>query len=109
MEILTLVINFFNTVYLAIERSRGHAKKILKLNMVIVVVKLSLSALFVYGLQGDLVMLGVATLAGQALLLTYAIFSMTRDEGAFRFSVKNIRMKKDTTPPILNLAYPVAA
>lgn len=109
MEILTLVINFFNTVYLAIERSRGHAKKILKLNMVIVVVKLSLSALFVYGLQGDLVMLGVATLAGQALLLAYAIFSMTRDEGAFRFSVKNIRMKKDTTLPILNLAYPVAA
>ena len=34
---------------------------------------------------------------------------MLRDEGAFRFSVKNIRMKKDTTLPILNLAYPVSA
>lgn len=36
------MINFFNTVYLAIERSRGHAKKILKLNMAVIVVKLAL-------------------------------------------------------------------
>ena len=109
IEILTLVISFFNTVYLAIERSRGHAKKILKLNMVIIVVKLSLSAFFVYGIHGDLVLIAVATLVGQILLLGYALLSMYRDEGAFRFSMKNIRMKKDTTLPILNLAYPVSA
>ncbi len=109
IEILTLVINFFNTVFLAIERSRGHAKKILVLNMVIIVVKLSLSAFFVYGLHGDLVMIAAATLAGQVLLLGYAVVTMIRDDGAFRFSVKNIRMKKDTTLPILNLSYPVAA
>ena len=109
IEILTLVINFFNTVYLAIERSRGHAKKILALNMVIIVVKLSLSAIFVYVLHSDLVMIAVATLVGQALLLCYAVFTMLRDEGAFRFSVKNIRLKKDTTLPILNLSYPVSA
>ncbi len=109
IEILTLVISFFNTVYLAIERSRGHAKKILVLNMVIIVVKLSLSALFVYGMQGDLVMIAVATLVGQVLLLGYALFTMFRDEGAFRFSVKNICLDKETAVPILNLAYPVSA
>ena len=109
IEILTLVINFFNTVYLAIERSRGHAKKILALNMVIIVVKLSLSAVFVYVLHSGLVMIAVATLVGQALLLGYAVVTMAKDEGAFRFSVKNIRLQKDTTLPILNLSYPVSA
>ena len=109
MEILTLGISFFNTVYLAIERSRGHAKKILALNMVIIVVKLALSAFFVYGMHGDLVMIAVATLVGQLLLLGYALVSMYRDEGAFRFSVKNIHLKQETTLPILNLAYPVSA
>lgn len=109
IEILTLVINFFNTVYIAIERSRGHAKKILALNMVIVVVKLSLSALFVYGMQGGLVMIAVATLAGQVLMLSYALFSMSRDDGAFRFSMKNISLKRETVLPVLNLSYPVAA
>lgn len=109
IEILMLVINFFNTVYIAIERSRGHAKKILNLNMVIILVKLSLSAFFVYILDGGLVMIAIATLAGQVLMLLYALFSMSRDDGAFRFSVKNIRLKKDTLLPILNLSYPVSA
>ena len=109
IEILTLVVNFFNTVYIAIERSRGHAKKILKLNMVIVLVKLTLSAFFVYVLDGGLVLIGIATLAGQILLLGYALFTMSRDDGAFRFSFKNIRWNRQTVGPILNLSYPVTA
>ncbi len=109
VEILMLVINFFNTVYLAIERSRGHAKKILFLNLTVVIVKLSLSAIFVYVLQCGLMMLAVATLIGQLLMLAYALVSMRRDQGAFRFSRRNIRLKRDTVAPILNLSYPVTA
>ena len=109
VEILTLVINFFNTVYIAIERSRGHAKKILKLNMGIILVKLALSAFFVYGLHSGVTMIAVSTLVGQILLLAYAVYSMVRDEGAFRFSVRNISMKRETVGPVLNLSYPVSA
>ena len=109
VEILTLVVTFFNTVYIAIERSRGHAKKILNLNLVIILVKLGLSAVFVFVLKGGLVLIAVATLISQVLILIYALFTMPRDEGAFRFSMQNIRMKKDTVAPLLNLAYPVSA
>ena len=109
VEILTLVINFFNTVYIAIERSRGHAKKILNLNMVIILVKLSLSAFFVYGLHSGVTMIAVSTLVGQVLLLGYALVSMGRDEGAFRFSMKNIDLGRETILPVLNLSYPVSA
>ena len=109
VEILTLVVTFFNTVYIAIERSRGHAKKILNLNLIIILVKLGLSALFVFVMQGGLVHIALATLAGQVIILAYALVTMPRDEGAFRFSMKNIRMKKDTVGPLLNLAYPVSA
>ena len=109
IEILTLTVSFFNTVFIAIERSRGHAKKILGLNLVIIAVKLSLTALFVYGMSGGLEHIAVATLAGQLVMLAYALFSMARDEGAFRFSLKNIRRDRETLLPILNLSYPVAA
>lgn len=109
IEVLTLVVNFFNTVYIAIERSRGHAKKILLLNLAIIGVKLGLSALFVYVLQGDLVLIAAASLAGQLLLCVYALASMRRDEGAFRFSAKNISWRRETVLPILDLSYPVAA
>ena len=109
VEILTLVINFFNTVYIAIERSRGNAKKILKLNMVIILVKLALSAFFVYVLRSGVTLIAVSTLVGQVLLLGYAVFSMSRDEGAFRFSMKNISLKQETIMPVMNLSYPVSA
>ncbi len=109
VEILTLVINFFNTVFIAIERSRGHAKKILKINLVIILVKLALSAFFVYVMEAGLMMIAVATLVGQVVLLVYAVWNMRADEGAFRFSSRNIRMTKETAGPILNLSYPVSA
>ncbi len=109
IEVLSLVVSFFNTVYIAIERSRGHAKKILLLNVIIFVAKLALSALFVYVLNQGVLMIAVATLISQSILLGYALVTMPRDEGAFRFSVKNIHMKKQTVLPILNLSYPVTA
>ena len=109
MEILTLVVSFFNTVYIAIERSRGHAKKILNLNLVIILVKLGLSAYFVFVLQGGLVLIAIASLVSQLLILVYATVTMPRDEGAFRFSVKNISMNRETIWPVMNLAYPITA
>lgn len=109
VEILSLVVSFFNTVYIAIERSRGHARKILLLNLVIILVKLGLSAFFVFVLESGVIMIAVATLAGQGALLLYALCTMPRDEGAFRFSPRNIRLRGDTILPILNLSYPVSA
>lgn len=109
IEILTLVISFFNTVFLAIERSRGHAKLILNLNMAVIVVKLALSAFFVYFMDGGLAMIATATLTGQILMFVYALIRMCRDEGAFRFSFRNISLKRDMVLPIINLAYPVSA
>ncbi len=109
VEVLSLVVSFFNTVYIAIERSRGHAKKILLLNLVIILVKLSLSAYFVFAAGCGVTMIAVATLTSQSVLLVYALCTMPRDEGAFRFSPKNIDLSRGTVFPILNLSYPVAA
>lgn len=109
IQVLTMVITFFNTVFIAISRSRGHAKKILRLNMAVILVKLTFSAFFVYVLESGVTMIAVATLMGQLLVLIYAIVSMIRDEGAFRFSSKNIRLDKKTVLPILNISYPIAA
>ena len=68
IEIMSLVVAFFNTVYIAIERSRGHSQKILILNLVVILTKLGLTALFVYVLDCGVVMIAVATLAGQFVL-----------------------------------------
>lgn len=109
VEILTVVVTFFNTVYLSIERSRGHAKKILVLNVIIILVKLGLTALFVYVLGKGVTMIAVATLIGQLGVMGYAIVSMFFDDGAFRFRFKSVNLGGKIILPILNLAYPVSA
>ncbi len=109
VEILTLVVSFFNTVYIAIEKSRGRSGRILLLNLAVILTKLGLTALFVYVLDQGVIMIAVATLAGQCVLLGYALITMPRDEGAFRFSLRNVTLRRETVLPILNLSYPVAA
>ncbi len=109
VEILTLVVTFFNNVYIATEKARGHSRKILILNLAVILTKLGLTALFVYVLDQGVMMIAVATLCGQLVLLGYAAATMPRDEGAFRFGLPNIEWKRRTVLPMLNLSYPVAA
>lgn len=109
VSVVTMAVSFFNTVYIAIERSRGHAKKLLFLNLGSMVVKLSLSALFVYVLHGDVTMIAVATLISDLTMMTAALIGMYRDEGAFRFSWQSIHLRWPTIGPVLNLSYPLSA
>ena len=109
VEIIGLVVVFFNTVFIAIERSRGHSKRILVLNMVVIGVKMGLTALFVYVLDCGVIMIAVATVCGQLTLLGYAIFSMARDQGAFRVGRDHIDLHRRTVGPMVNLSYPATA
>ncbi len=109
VEIFTLVVTFFNNVYIATEKARGHSRKILILNLAVILTKMGLTALFVYVLDQGVMMIAVATLCGQLLLLGYALCTMPRDEGAFRFGRSSIDWRRRTVLPMLNLSYPVAA
>lgn len=109
VEILSLIAGFFNSVYIAVERGRGHSRRIMMLNLLVIAVKLSLSALFVYVLEGGVVMIAWATLLSQTVLLAYAAVKMLRDEGAFRFSLSSVSPRGNILLPILNLSYPVTA
>lgn len=109
VEILSLIAGFFNSVYIAVERSRGHSRRIMALNLLVIAVKLGLSALFIYALEGGVVMIAWATLLSQAVLLACAAAGMAQDEGVFRFSLSSVSPRGNTLLPILRLSYPVTA
>ncbi|MBR6897154.1 MAG: MATE family efflux transporter [Lachnospiraceae bacterium] len=109
VEIISLVLTFFNTVYIAIERSRGHSRRILVLNLIVIGIKLGLSALFVYVLNGTVIMISVATVISQLFISCFAVYTMSHDDGVFRFSIKAVSARRSTVLPIVNLSYPVAA
>lgn len=107
VQLFTLVITFLNNVYIAVERARGNTGRIFQLNLLIIVVKLSLTALFVYILNGTLVMIAVASLASQALLFVFAIKNSLDGDGAFTFSLKAVSMKGEVTAPMITRSIPV--
>ena len=107
IEIIALVITFFNNVYIAIERARGNSKRILWLNMGIVGIKLSLTALFIYVFHKGVTAIAAATLISQLSVLICAIVNMTKKDNLFSFSLKAVSFKSEIIAPMLRLSIPV--
>ncbi len=107
LELFGMVISFFNNVYIAIERARGNSKRILNLNMVVIGLKLALTALFVYILNCGINMISVATIISQTFLLAAAFKNLNQKDNAFGFSLSSISMKADVTRPMITLSIPV--
>lgn len=108
LELFGMVITFFNNVYIAIERARGNSRRILILNTAVIVVKLGLTAWFVYGLDGGINMISCATIISQSfLLLLAACINMNQKGNAFGFSLRAISIKKEVICPMLTLSFPV--
>lgn len=107
LELFSMVISFFNNVYIAIERARGNSRRILFLNMGVMGIKLSLTAVFVYLLNGSINTIAFATLVSQGLLLLAAGKNLNQKDNAFGFSVKSIALKSEVIKPMLGLSIPV--
>ena len=107
VELIGLVVKFLNNVYIAVERARGNSQRIMYLNFLVIAVKLSLTAVFVYILHSGLVMIAVASLASQAVMLVFAVKNSLAGDGAFSFSKDAVRMDRETTKPMITQSIPV--
>ena len=107
VELIGLVVKFLNNVYIAVERARGNSQRIMYLNFLVIAVKLSLTAVFVYILHSGLVMIAVASLASQAVMLVFAVKNSLASDGAFSFSKDAVRMDRETTKPMITQSIPV--
>lgn len=93
ITLLGIIIQFINTIYISNERCRGRSRKILILNLATVILKLGLTALFVYVLHADIVSIAVASLVSYLVIFTFAVSSFMRKEDAFSFSFRFVRFK----------------
>lgn len=108
VELGALVLTFFNTVYIAVERSRGNSKRILKLNLCMTALKLGLTAFFVYIMNCGIVMIGVATVISQAVITIAGMINLREKDTAFSIELKRMPMEKGVVAPIIRVAYPVS-
>jgi putative MATE family efflux protein len=107
IELIAMVISFFNNVYIAIERARGNSKRILYLNLFVIAVKLTLTACFVYVLKSGITMIAVATVVANLIISISAIINMRQKDNAFGFSIKSVSLKSKVVAPMLKISFPV--
>jgi len=107
VTLIATVLSIFNNVYIAIERARGNSKRILRLNMFVIMLKLSITGVFIYGLNANITMIAVATVFAQLFLFIMAIRNLSRGNDAFTFSLKSIAFKERVVKPMLTLSFPV--
>lgn len=109
VDILALVVSFFNGIYFAIERVSGNTKRILLLNLVMIAVKSSMTVFFVFVLKCDVTMLAVPTLVCNLFVFVYALIKLNKKNSVFGFSVKEVDFKKVLFLPMLKMSFPVMA
>lgn len=113
LELFGMVITFFNSVYMAIERARGNSGRIFKLNMSVTISKLVLSAIFVLGWEPmgfgkpSINLLSVASLLANSIILVAAIIYMNQKENVFGFSIRAINFSREVIGSMLGLSFPV--
>ena len=107
VSMFTMVITFLNNVYITVERSRGNSKLIFRLNMVVIILKLTLTAFFVYVVNGNLVLIAVASLISQLFLLIVGIINSQNGNSAFGFSLNAVSKEKEVVEPMIHSSIPV--
>ena len=109
IQLFVMVVNFLNSVYITVERARGNARRIFLLNIAMLTVKLSLTAVFVYGLNSGLNMIAVASLCSELTMFFFAVRYSLSGDNAFSFSPRAVVFSRRVAKPMISKSLPVIA
>ena len=109
IQIITTAIMAINSVFIGLEKAKGNTSLILWLNIVAMIVKLALTATFVFGLGKGTEYVALATLIAQSSLMVVGLIILFNKNNSLRLSLKLMIPKKTWVLPILSLSIPVFA
>lgn len=107
VQIFTIGVMLFNSVFLGLEKSRGATINILIVNLFVMALKIVLTIVFVNIFDGATVMVAVATLVANLVVTLYAVVMLCRRNYLFRYSLKNLNFQKTFIHPLVKLSLPI--
>ena len=109
VQIMTLVITTMNSAMISMEKAKGNTKQLLMLNLGVIVIKIGLTTLFVYGPFENVTntWLAVSTLIAQLFLFSCGLFLCFRPSNILRIRIKDWNFGKKEISSIVKLAVPV--
>jgi putative MATE family efflux protein len=108
VTMVVVILNFYTTLYLNIEKTRGNTMRIMLLNIGTMSIKLLCSFYFIYRRGSSIVMVAVSTAIAYGCLTIVGIAEMRKGESIFSFKRQYFRLETSIVRPLVLLSYPLA-
>lgn len=108
VQIISLAVGMFNSVFMGLEKSRGAMSNITLINIMSMACKLGFTILFVNVLHLGTTWIAVGTLCADLSVTTYAFVNLFRRNYLFKFSARNTMFTKEFFKPLCSMSIPVS-
>lgn len=108
VQIITLAFMFYNNVFMAMQKAKGNTKIMFVLNIGVMVIKLSLSVLFIWvlGLK-NIVWVAISTLIGQMIMFLVLLLMMLKKDNVFIIKLQEFKLSFKEIRKILSMSLPI--
>ena len=97
-----------NTVFLGVEKAKGSMVYVTVLNLGVVLTKVLLNVLFIYGLRlGDMAYISLSTLLANGGLLIFVLLRLCQKSYLFHYSFRRVDFKKATLKKLGGISFPI--
>ena len=108
LQLIELIFVSINNCFIGLEKAKGNSKIILLLNLLVLVVKISLTATLVFGFNlKNIMFVELSTIIAQALLTVIGLMIMFGKNNILKMEFKMLIPKKKYVLPILQLSIPI--
>lgn len=108
IQIATSGVMLINNVFFGLEKSRGRMANVMWLNMTIIIAKIALSVVLVYGFKvRQLIWISMTTLIANLALTVFVIIRLAMPKYFFRFNYKERDLSRRTLKAIFGLSIPI--
>jgi Na+-driven multidrug efflux pump len=103
-----LIFTSINSIFMGLEKIKGNSKKLLFLNILMLLIKLLFNVIFIYGVKVDSIFyLEISSIIGQFTLFAIGIFVMFGKKNMLQIKISNMCPKKLYLVPIIKLSIPI--
>lgn len=108
VSVCSSAVVMINTIYLGVEKAHGSTLPITLLNVGVVLIKVSLNLLFIYGLKlKDMMFVSLATLIANSSLTLFVLCRLFFTKYVFRFRFRDISFHSGSLKKVTLISFPI--
>lgn len=108
VQIFTLAFMFYNSVFISMQKAKGNTKIMFRLNILVMMIKLSLSLLFIWVMgKTDIMWVAIATMIGQSVMFVILLCMMLEKDNIFAIRLSEFKLNKRICKRVISMSFPI--